>query len=139
LIPDGVYYGESAVDWDGTTPDKQVFVRVKLTVKGDEMTFDYSDSDDQVEFVNAPLGITYACTFQAIFWVFDATIPHNHGATLASAHHRPGRQGRQPHAPSHLRRLRLRLRHTDYRGLQPRAGTGAPRAGHGRLEQAFRL
>jgi N-methylhydantoinase B len=81
-IPDGVYYGESAVDWDGTTPDKQVFVRVKLTVKGDEMTFDYSDSDDQAEFINAPLGITYACTFQAVFWVFDASIPHNHGSTL---------------------------------------------------------
>ena len=48
-IRDGVYYGESAVDWDGTTPDKQVFVRVKLSVEGDEMTFDFSDSDDQVE------------------------------------------------------------------------------------------
>jgi len=81
-IPEGVYYGESAVDWDGTTPNKQVFVRVKLTVKGDEMTFDFSDSDDQVEFVNVPLGLTHACTYQAIFWIFDSTIPHNHGSTI---------------------------------------------------------
>jgi N-methylhydantoinase B len=81
-IPDGVYYGESAVDWDGTTPDKQVFVRVKLTVKGDEMTFDFSDSDDQVDFVNVPLGLTHACTLQALFWMFDATIPHNHGVRI---------------------------------------------------------
>jgi N-methylhydantoinase B len=81
-IPDGTYYGESAVDWDGTTPDKQVFVRVKLTVKGDEMTFDFSDSDDQAEFVNVPLGLTYACTFQAVFWSFDSSMPHNHGAMI---------------------------------------------------------
>lgn len=81
-VPNGVYYGESAVDWDGTTPDRQVFVRVKLTVRDDEMTFDFSDSDDQVQFVNAPLGITYACTFQAIFWVFDSTIPPNHGSMV---------------------------------------------------------
>lgn len=81
-IPDGVYYGESAVDWDGTTPDKQVFVRVKLTVEADEMTFDFSDSDDQVEFVNSPLGITHACTLQAVFWMFDSSIPHNHGVRI---------------------------------------------------------
>ena len=81
-IPEGVYYGESAVDWDGTTPDKQVFVRVKLTVKGDEMTFDFSDSDDQVDFVNSPLGLTHACTFQAVFWTFDSSIPHNHGSMI---------------------------------------------------------
>jgi N-methylhydantoinase B len=81
-IPEGVYYGESAVDWDGTTPDKQVFVRVKLTVKGDEMTFDFSNSDDQVEFVNSPLGLTHACTFQAVFWTFDSSIPHNHGSMI---------------------------------------------------------
>jgi N-methylhydantoinase B len=81
-IPDGVYYGESAVDWDGTTPDKQVFVRVKLTVEGDEMTFDFSDSDDQAEFINSPLGITHACTFQTVFWIFDSTIPHNHGIRI---------------------------------------------------------
>lgn len=81
-IPEGVYYGEAAVDWDGTHPNKQIWVRVKLTVKGDEMTFDYSDSDEQAEFVNAPLGLTYACTFQSVFWVFDASMPPNHGAFI---------------------------------------------------------
>jgi N-methylhydantoinase B len=81
-VPEGVYYGEAAVDWDGTTPDKQVFVRVKLIVKDGEMTFDFSDSDDQAEFINTPLGITHACTIQALFWMFDSSIPHNHGVRI---------------------------------------------------------
>jgi N-methylhydantoinase B len=81
-IPDGVYYGESASDWDGTTPDKQVWIRVKLTVKGDEMTFDLSESDDEVDFINSPLGNTYAYIYNAIFLVLDASIPHNHGARI---------------------------------------------------------
>jgi N-methylhydantoinase B len=81
-IPDGEYLGESAVDWDGTTPDKQVFVRVKLIVKGDEMTFDFTDSDEQAEFINSPLGVTYACTFQSVFWAFDSSMPPNHGSMI---------------------------------------------------------
>jgi len=81
-IPDGVYYGESACDWDGSTPDKQVWIRVKLTVKGDEMTFDFSDTDDQVDFINSPLGNTYSYVYNALFLVIDASIPHNHGARI---------------------------------------------------------
>lgn len=80
-IADGVYYGESVTDWDGSTPDKQVFVRVKVTKKDDEMTFDFSDSDDQVDFVNSPVGNTHAFAFMALFLTIDASIPHNHGAT----------------------------------------------------------
>jgi N-methylhydantoinase B len=81
-ISDGVYYGESITDWDGSTPDKQIFVRVKLTKKGDEMTFDFSDSDDQVDFVNSPVGNTHAFVYMALFLTIDASIPHNHGATM---------------------------------------------------------
>ena len=56
-MPDGVYYGESASDWDGTT-DKPVRIKVQLTVKGDELTFDFEGSNPQVTFVNSPLGNT---------------------------------------------------------------------------------
>jgi N-methylhydantoinase B len=75
-LPEGVYYGESECDWDGTTPDKPVMIRVKLTIKGDEMTFDFSDTDNQVQFVNVPLGLTYACVFTAMFRVFDSLRTH---------------------------------------------------------------
>ncbi len=79
-VPDGEYYGEMGVDWDGTTPNRHVYVRVKLTIAGDEMTFDFSDSDDQVDFINSPLGNTHAYVFMALFLTMDPSIPHNHGA-----------------------------------------------------------
>lgn len=79
-IRDGDYYGEMAVDWDGSTPDKPVWIRVKLTVKGDEMIFDLSESDDQVDFVNSPLGNTYAYVYLALLLTMDPTVPHNEGA-----------------------------------------------------------
>ena len=81
-IPDGVYCGESACDWDGSVPDRPVWVRVKLTVHGEEMTFDFSDSDDQVDFINSPLGNTYAFTYLAIFLHINPGIPHNHGSRI---------------------------------------------------------
>ena len=81
-LPDGVYYGESASDWDGSVPDRKVWVRVKLTVKGDEMTFDFSESDDQVDFINSPLGNTHAYVFLALFLNIDPGVPHNHGSRV---------------------------------------------------------
>ncbi len=81
-IPDGVYFGEAASDWDGTVPERSVWVRVKMTVAGDEVTFDYSDSDDQVDFINSPLGNTYAFTYLALFLHINPSIPHNHGSRI---------------------------------------------------------
>ncbi len=77
-IPDGVYYGETAVDWDGSTY-QPVWIRVKLTVRGDEMVFDYSDSNPQVDFVNSPLGNTHCFTALGLFLTMDPSIPHNSG------------------------------------------------------------
>jgi N-methylhydantoinase B len=82
-MPDGVYYGECACDWDGSVPNKQVWVRVQMTVNGDELTFDWSDSDDQVDFINSPLGNTYTYTYFGLFLTLDSGIPHNHGSMRA--------------------------------------------------------
>ncbi|MDP6178892.1 MAG: hydantoinase B/oxoprolinase family protein [Desulfatiglandales bacterium] len=79
-IDDGEYYSEMGVDWDGTTPGRHLYVRVKLTVTGDEMTFDFTGSDEQVDFINSPLGNTHAYVFMALFLTMDPSIPHNHGA-----------------------------------------------------------
>jgi N-methylhydantoinase B len=78
-IPDGDYYGETAVDWDGSTY-QPVWIRLKLTVKGDEMIFDYSESSPQVDFVNSPLGNTHCFTSLGLFLTMDPSIPHNSGA-----------------------------------------------------------
>ena len=77
-IPDGVYYGESATDWDGKT-DKPVFVRVKTTVKGEELTVDFSESDPQATFVNVPLGLTRTMFLPGIYSLIDSSVPKNGG------------------------------------------------------------
>lgn len=78
-IPDGTYTGESAADWDGRT-DKPVFVRVKAIVEGDELTFDFSDSDPQVTFINCPLGVTITSAMVGLFYLIDPSVPKNGGA-----------------------------------------------------------
>jgi N-methylhydantoinase B len=78
--PAGTYKAERCCDRDGTTDDP-VHVRVALTIdpqKG-ELTFDYSDSDKQVNFVNSPLGNTYGATIAPILWCIPSEIPHTQG------------------------------------------------------------
>lgn len=46
-VPDGVYTAEAFLDNDGVH-DAHIPIRVKVIIKGDEMTVDYSDMADQV-------------------------------------------------------------------------------------------
>lgn len=82
-IPEGTYRGESSADWDGTV-DRPVTVRVAVTVKHrpkPHVIVDFSESDDQVSFINLPLGTLHASAFCAIFFVLGGgEIPHNEGA-----------------------------------------------------------
>jgi N-methylhydantoinase B len=78
-IPDGIYYGESATDWDGKT-DKPVWVRVEVIVKGDELTFDFTKSDPQCTFVNCPIGVAITDSAISAFFIVDASVPKNGGA-----------------------------------------------------------
>jgi N-methylhydantoinase B len=48
-IPDGTYYGESFLDNDGVQLDKTVPVKVRVDVRGEEMTIDFSEISDQVK------------------------------------------------------------------------------------------
>ncbi len=78
-IPDGDYYGESATDWDGQT-DRPVWVRAKLTVEGESLTFDLSESDPQATFVNTPWGTTLYAATRTVFAMIDPHVPKNHGS-----------------------------------------------------------
>lgn len=77
-IPDGTYYGEAATDWDGKT-DKPVWVRVDVTIKGDEITFDYSKSDPQATFVNCPEGVVWTNSLIPLYFMLDPSIPKSGG------------------------------------------------------------
>ncbi len=81
-IPDGVYEAASATDDDGTVLDEQVWVRVKITVDGDRMSLDFSDSDAQRKgFINSPFAATYGNAIAAVILTFDPALAdyHNDG------------------------------------------------------------
>ncbi|MFT5349287.1 MAG: N-methylhydantoinase B [Planctomycetota bacterium] len=67
-IPDGEYSAERAIDHDGIEFDKSPVVRLCLKVKGDSVTFDYSDSDPQsIGYINSTLPNTAAMSHLALF------------------------------------------------------------------------
>jgi N-methylhydantoinase B len=60
-IPDGVYQAESQMDDDGVDVGKPVPIKVKVTVKGEEMTVDLSGVSPQVKgFYNSNAGVACA-------------------------------------------------------------------------------
>lgn len=79
-IPNGVYYGEATVYYDGRNPGSQYKIRVKITVEDEEITFDFSATDPQTSgFVNG----TYTSSASAVLLTFlqmvNPDIPHNDG------------------------------------------------------------
>lgn len=78
-LPDGTYYGEDHSDND-CFQKVDVAVRVALTVKGEEIIADFSDSGPQIRgFKNSSLANTYSSVYLAIASFFDTTIPRNEG------------------------------------------------------------
>jgi len=82
-IPDGTYSGESCSDDDGTVLDEVVHVRVDVTIKGDEITLDFSRSDPQRPgFINCVYASTYARAAAAVIIYMDPALAdfHNEGS-----------------------------------------------------------
>jgi N-methylhydantoinase B len=81
-IPDGVYEGEDLVEPVQATNWKKdlIPVKVKVTVKGDRMTFDYTGTAAQVRGgVNCPFSVTCNSTWFTVKTITDWTIPINQG------------------------------------------------------------
>ena len=81
--PDGTYYSESQTDDDGKELDVPVTVRCKLTIKGDEATFDFSESDGQRPgYINAVYPLTLSDTLCAVFLFLGTELSayHNEGS-----------------------------------------------------------
>jgi len=78
-IPDGTYTAEDFLDDDGvgTTP---VRIVVKIRIRGDRATVDFSGSDPQAP---GSINAVYAITASAVFYIFrtlvDVPIPSNAG------------------------------------------------------------
>ena len=81
-IPDGVYEGEGQVYFDGRTPGSKYTIRVKITVQGERIVFDYSKTDPQTTgFVNGTYTSSASATLLTFLQMVNPSIPHNHGMT----------------------------------------------------------
>ena len=78
-IPDGVYEFEDLLEDDGFG-NRNMAVRVRVAVEGDEVTVDFSESDPQTEgSLNAVRSITLAATYYVFRCLLPPDAPTNDG------------------------------------------------------------
>lgn len=80
-VPDGVYTGEDCIDDAGQDGDDPVWIRAKVTVKGDSVDIDFEGTDDQVECnINCPFASTQSVALSAIKVALTGSdVPFNSG------------------------------------------------------------
>ena len=79
-LPDGVYEAEDRSDND-CFETRDVTVRVRLTIRGEALTVDFTGSDPQIRgFKNSSLGNTHSAVYTALASFLDPSLPHNEGA-----------------------------------------------------------
>jgi N-methylhydantoinase B len=79
-IPDGQYSGTSWMYYDGIHEGSRFKINLAVTVKDDEIYFDYTGTDSQTEgFANAPLGASMSAVILTFLMLIDPDIPHNDG------------------------------------------------------------
>ena len=78
-IPDGVYTFEDKIDDDGGAA-RDIPIKVKATIAGDHMAFDFSGTAPQVPGnVNCPLNATVASVCYTVKALLDPDVPNNQG------------------------------------------------------------
>jgi N-methylhydantoinase B len=81
--PDGVYRGESWMVSDGIDPTKRYRIACTITIDGSDITFDFSETDDQAPgFTNMPPASAMGAIRIAFLMLVSAggvDIPTNHG------------------------------------------------------------
>ncbi len=85
-MADGTYYGESSTDDDGYELDVPVTVRCEATIKGDQLTLDFSKSDKQRRgFINSSYPSTYSIAVAGAILFLDPALAdyHNEGTMRA--------------------------------------------------------
>ena len=82
-VPDGTYEAERAMEGDGVTDD-DVRIAASVTVDGDEISIDFTGTDDQVAGnVNCPLSVTRSACYFALRALLPSDVPANAGTYAA--------------------------------------------------------
>jgi N-methylhydantoinase B len=78
--PDGAFEAESFVDNDGIRLDVPIRYHVRVEKRGDRISFDFSQTDDQaVGPVNITPPLARACSSYALIAMVDPELPNNGG------------------------------------------------------------
>jgi N-methylhydantoinase B len=78
-LPDGVYEAHDKIDGDGIS-EEQIPIQVKVTIAGDEITFDFTGSSPQRDApVNCTRGALYSATKTILKAMVDPGAPSNEG------------------------------------------------------------
>jgi len=78
-IPDGVYEGEDYADTDGFS-DQPIQIKVKLIVKGSDITVDFSGTDSVVKgAINSPFANTASAALYSLQFFLAPHAPQNQG------------------------------------------------------------
>jgi N-methylhydantoinase B/oxoprolinase/acetone carboxylase alpha subunit len=79
-LPKGEYQFEDWVENDGVDPTTRYRIHCLVTVRGDDILFDYSGSSPQAQGpCNCTYGVTASATYNAMLNLTDRTIPRNSG------------------------------------------------------------
>lgn len=79
-IPDGTYEAESYVYYDGFHEGSKFKIHLTITVKGSDISFNYTGTDPQTEgFVNAPYGASVSAIILTFLMLVNPDMPHNDG------------------------------------------------------------
>jgi N-methylhydantoinase B len=78
-LPDGEYSAEDFMEGDGTT-DGDILIRVKVEIRDDEMTMDFTGTADSVPGnINCPLAVTRSACYFALRVLLPKDVPANAG------------------------------------------------------------
>lgn len=78
-LPDGEYESEQFAETDGIT-DKRTYLKLKVIIKGDQLTVDFTGTDPLVEgAINSPMANTYGAVYYSITGMLAPHLPVNQG------------------------------------------------------------
>ena len=99
-VPDGTYHASDVMEGDGNT-DRDIPIRVAVTVDGPTMTADFERTASQVPGnVNAPLSVTKSAVYFVLRCVTDPGIPPNRGCYDPVTVHAPEGSLLNPQPPA---------------------------------------
>jgi N-methylhydantoinase B len=90
--PDGIFRGERVMHTEGMADGVPVHIRVTVTIRGDQISFDFSESDDQMTGpYNIRPPLVRAVCYYVLKCLIDPDLPSNSGfANALGASFRPG-------------------------------------------------